>query len=112
MMQNVLVRSNMTAIAPKGHLNASTAAMFQHQLTAAVSSKEFSAVLVDMGQVESLDSAGLMSLVSALTLAQQLDKRFSICCVSPSTRIIFELTQLDRVFEIFANRGAFEAAIG
>jgi anti-anti-sigma regulatory factor len=52
-----------------------------------------------------------MALVSALTLAQQLGKRFSLCSVAPSIRIIFELTQLDRVFEIFDNAVEFEAAI-
>jgi anti-anti-sigma factor len=109
-MQNVLAPSQIT-IEPSGHLNASNAAALQSQLTAAVSSPRCSALLVDLSQVESLDSAGLMALVSALTLAQQLDKRFSICCVSPSIRIIFELTQLDRVFEIFQNRTAFEAVI-
>lgn len=110
-MQNVLVPSK-TTIEPSGHLNASNAPALQRQLTAAVSSPGCSTLLVDLSQVESLDSAGLMALVSALTKAQQLDKRFSICCVSPSIRIIFELTQLDRVFEIFENRAAFNAAIG
>jgi anti-anti-sigma factor len=70
------------------------------------------ALLVDMSQVESLDSAGLLALVSTLTLAQQIDKQFALCHVSASIRIIFELTQLDRVFEIFEDRLAFEACLG
>jgi anti-sigma B factor antagonist len=111
MMQNVIVPSKMMTIEPSGHLNASNAVGFQRQLAAAVSSPEYSALLVDMSQVESLDSAGLMALVSTLAQAQKLDKRFSICCVSPSIRIIFELTQLERVFEIFESRSASEAAI-
>jgi len=111
-MQNVLISLQTETIEPKGHLNAANAAILQHQLTAIVSSETCSQLLVDMSQVESLDSAGLMALVAALTLAQQLDKRFSLCCVPPSIRIIFELTQLDRVFEIFESRAAFEAAVG
>jgi anti-sigma B factor antagonist len=111
MMQNVLATPQMKTIEPTGHLNASNAAAFKHQLTDAVSSQRYSTLLVDMSQVESLDSAGLMALVSALTLAQQLNKRFSLCCVSPSIRIIFELTQLDRVFEMFETRPVLEGAI-
>jgi anti-anti-sigma regulatory factor len=52
-----------------------------------------------------------MVLVSALTTAQQSSKRFALCNVSSSIRIIFELTQLDRVFEMFDSRSAFESAI-
>ncbi|HEY9621635.1 MAG TPA: STAS domain-containing protein [Crinalium sp.] len=110
-MQNVLTRSHNQTIQPCGHLNAANATDFQEELIASVSSEQNSALLVDMSQVESLDSAGLMALVSALTLAQQLGKRFSLCSVAPSIRIIFELTQLDRVFEIFDNAVEFEAAI-
>lgn len=110
-MQSVLAQSLMTVVQPCGHLNASNAAGLQQQLVSAVSSRRSSTVLVDMGQVESLDSAGLMALVSALTLSQRLDQRFGLCCVSPSIRIIFELTQLDRVFEIFESRSASEAAV-
>lgn len=111
MMQNVLVPPETESIAPKGHLNAANADLLKHQLAAIVASEHCSRLLVDMHQVESLDSAGLMALVAALTLSQQLDKRFSLCCVPPAIRIIFELTQLDRAFEIFESRADFEAAI-
>lgn len=111
MMQNVLVLPKTATIAPKGHLNAANADLLKQQLSAIVASEDCSRLLVDMHQVESLDSAGLMALVAALTLAQQRDKRFSLCCVPPAIRIIFELTQLDRAFEIFESRTAYEAAI-
>jgi anti-sigma B factor antagonist len=110
-MQSVLAQSPMTVVQPCGHLNASNAVGLQQQLMSAVSSQCSSTVLVDMSQVESLDSAGLMSLVSALTLSQRLNQKFGLCCVSPSIRIIFELTQLDRAFEIFDSRSAFESAV-
>jgi anti-anti-sigma factor len=76
-----------------------------------VAKERYKNMLVDLEQVESLDSAGLMALVYSLKLAQALDIRFSICSVSPSIRIILELTQLDRVFEIFESVAAFEAAL-
>jgi anti-sigma B factor antagonist len=110
-MQNVLTRSQSAIIQPRGHINASSAAAFQEELIASVSSERNAALLVDMSQVDSLDSAGLMALVSALTLAQQLDKSFRLCSVSPSIRIIFELTQLDRAFEILEKRPELETAL-
>lgn len=110
-MQTKLASSQITLVKPHGPLNAANAPAFRKELTTAITSQGKAIVLVDMEQVESLDSAGLMVLVSALTLAQQQNQRFSLCCLSPSIRIIFELTQLDRVFEIFESRTAFEAAI-
>jgi anti-sigma B factor antagonist len=110
-MQSTLAQSQMKVIQPCGHINASNAADLQDQLTSTVSSRQYASLLVDMSQVESLDSAGLMALVSTLTLSQQLNQRFGLCHVSPSIRIIFELTQLDRAFEIFESRAAFVAAI-
>jgi anti-anti-sigma factor len=110
-MQTMLVRPHVTIVQPKGYVNASNAVDFQSQLTTAVSSPDLSILLVDMEQVEYIDSAGLMALISALNLAQNLERRLSICSVSPSVRMIFELTQLDRVFEIFESRAAFEAAL-
>lgn len=107
-MQTRFTTSPITVIRPNGHLNAANAPEFGRELSAAITQEAKATVLVDMEEVESLDSAGLMVLVSALTLSQGRNQRFSLCSVSPSIRIIFELTQLDRVFEIFENRSAFE----
>ncbi len=98
----------VTVICPHGAVNASNAADFQQEMVRAVTQDKYAKVLVNLEQVESLDSAGLMALVSSLRLAQSLGISFSLCGVSPSIQIIFELTQLDRVFEIFENTIAFE----
>jgi anti-anti-sigma factor len=102
--------SQLTIIQPSGHINAANAAEFQRQLTAAVTSAP-NAVLVDMHRVDSLDSAGLMSLICAFRLAQRLNRRFGICCVAASIQMIFELTRLDAAFEIYPNRDAFSALL-
>lgn len=109
-MQAVMNLPETTIMKLEGHLNAANATALRDRLTTAVSDTDTSAVLVDMKEVESLDSAGLMAFVSALSLSQQVGRRFGLCSVSPSIRIIFELTQLDRVFEIFDSSTAFEAA--
>lgn len=110
-MQTTIAYPKVTVIRPRGPFNASNAEEFQQQIAAAVTQAERTAVLVDLEQVESIDSAGLMALVHSLRLAQSLGKQFSLCCVSPAIKLIFELTQLDQVFEIFDSKAAFEAAI-
>ncbi|HEY9629225.1 MAG TPA: STAS domain-containing protein [Coleofasciculaceae cyanobacterium] len=100
-MQSTLAHSTTTVVQPSGHINSGNAETLKQHLTETVSSQESSSLLVDMSQVESLDSHGLMALVSTLTLAQRMNKQFGLFGISPSVRIVFELTQLDRVFEIF-----------
>ena len=109
-MSITIAYPEITVICPHGAVNASNAGDFQQEIAKAVLQDKGSSVLVNLEQVESLDSAGLMALVSSLKLAQSLGSPFSLCGVSPAIRIIFELTQLDRVFEIFEDTTAFKKA--
>ena len=110
-MQSVLLRPQATVIQPSGSLSSADAIKFQHQLNAAVLSEQISHLLVDLGQVDLIDSTGLMALVSALSMAQRLNKRLGLCAVPHPVRMILEMTQLDRVFEIFEGHAAFHEAI-
>jgi anti-sigma B factor antagonist len=109
-MQAVLDYPKITVISPQGCLSAKNALEVETNLTKALAQDGVSILLVNLEYVESLDSAGLMALVSALKLAQKLGRRLSLCSLSPSLKIIFELTQVDRIFEIYEGKEAFEAA--
>jgi anti-sigma B factor antagonist len=100
MMQVVLKRPTITIIHPHGSLNAANAWEFERELTTALTPDHISTLVVNLAAVESLDSAGLMALLSTLKLANKLGKKLQLCSVSSSIRIIFELTQLDGVLEI------------
>ncbi len=56
--------------------------------------------LIDMNKVDLLDSSGLFYLVTNLSAVRSNGYRVIISNLQPSVRIIFELTQLDSVFEI------------
>lgn len=101
--------TKVVVIRPQGSLSGSKALEIDKELRTALAKNSTSALLLDLQSVESLDCAGLMALVSALKLAQSMTKRFSLCCASPSVRMIFEMTQLDTVFEIFDCEAEFEA---
>lgn len=104
-MSNILVPPKIKAFEPQGYVSAANATEFLEQLTQAVQTQEPGTILlVDMKKVDFLDSAGLMALVNAFRLAQSLGRRISLCSLAPSVRMVFELTQLDRVFDIFENR--------
>jgi anti-sigma B factor antagonist len=102
--------SPYTLIRLEGHLDASNAGEIADRLTSAVESTNTATIVVDMQKAESLDSAGLMALVSALRLAQTIGRQFVLCSVSPAIRIIFELTQLDRVFDMREDASALAIA--
>jgi anti-anti-sigma factor len=112
MMQYAPSRPQFEVFEVSGQLNAASATELQNQLKHKVASSPAQHVIVDMAQVESLDSSGLMVLIGTLSLAQRLGRELILCSISPSVQIIFELTQLDKVFPIFENQAAFAATLG
>ena len=111
-MQIALSQPQVTVVQAQKHLSNENATQFHHQLVSTLSSQQNSIVLVDMEQVKSVDSEGLLALVTALTLARKRNCRLSLCSINPSVRLIFEVTQLDQIFEIFDDRTAFQAEVG
>ena len=110
-MTSTKLCTQFTTFRPEGFLSAANASEFLERLTVEVKSSVDSALLVNMEAVEFMDSAGLMALIKAFRLAESLGRRFGICSLAPSVRIMFELTQLDKAFEIFEDRNAFQASI-
>jgi len=96
---------------PQGSLSDDTIIWFIHQASIAVMSENHSSVVIDMKQVDSIDSAGLMAIVNVVKSAQKVNKRFCLCSVPRSVFIILELTQLDSILEIFENLSAFNLAV-
>ncbi|MGB3299089.1 MAG: STAS domain-containing protein [Phormidesmis sp.] len=88
----------VTVICPSGVLNAKSASEFEQQLFSAMRHDCSGELVVDMSHVESLDNDGLVAFMSAMNAARAKSQRLSICAAPPAIRIVFELTQLDRVF--------------
>ncbi len=101
-MPTLLNSPKIRIIRPQGYVNATNAYELEQDLTSALIQDDIALVLVDLALVESLDSCGLMVLVSALKLAGRLGRTFRLVSISPSVKIILELTQLDQVFEVEA----------
>lgn len=102
-MQTTLSHEKNTVFISQRHIHVTNAIEFERDLTTALITKEIHTLSINLGKVESLDSAGLMALVSVLKLAQGLNKNLNICCINPSVKIIFELAQLDKIFQVNEN---------
>lgn len=110
-MNRQSLATEVFTIQPQGSINAANAEAFKQQLVDDIAATSAPVLLVDMHQVEFLDSAGLMALVAGYRLARSLGRDMSLCCVSASVRILFELTRLDGALTIFETRADFEASL-
>ena len=60
-------------------------------------------LVVNMHDVAFIDSTGLSTLIHGMKRAREMDGDLRLCGLQQSVRMIFELTRLDKVFEIFIN---------
>jgi anti-anti-sigma factor len=58
-----------------------------------------------------MDSSGLGALVLSLKTVRSAGGKIFICSINDQIKMLFELTDMDRVFEIFNNREELEQKI-
>jgi anti-anti-sigma factor len=64
-------------------------------------------ILVDLKNVTFMDSSGLGALVTALKTIRAAGGKLCVCSMNEQVKILFELTSMDRVFEIFRDQSDF-----
>ncbi len=87
---------------PQNCLDSQAGSLLQQQLAEILPDRP-QLWVIDMGHVDFIDSSGLCALVGGLNAARHRGCRLVICNVSATVRLIFEITQLDQLFEIFDN---------
>ncbi|PSB66275.1 hypothetical protein C7B79_01870 [Chroococcidiopsis cubana CCALA 043] len=87
-------------IHPVNCLNYNNALNLQQTFTEVLS---FSPTLciIDLSKVYFADSSALFQAIAVYKNAKQQKCRLVFCCLQPSIKLMLEITQLDRVFEIF-----------
>lgn len=98
--------STFTIVKPVGVLDATQTAQLRTQIDDAMQSGA-STVLVDFEQVSFMDSSGLGALVGAFKSLRARGGKLCVCSVNEQIRILFELTSMDRVFDIFPSQEEF-----
>ena len=69
-------------------------------------------MIVNLTDVEYLDSTALGVLIGGLKRMKEIDGNMSLICPVPRIRRVFEITGLDRVFGIYASEPEALEAIG
>ncbi|MBW4495448.1 MAG: STAS domain-containing protein [Oscillatoria princeps RMCB-10] len=68
-------------------------------------------VLIDLKDVTFIDSSGLGGLVAALKAVRSAGSKLIICSINAQVKMLFELTSMDRVFQIFSNQDEFKKKV-
>ena len=96
-----------TVVRPHGRLNMVTAASLKEVVTTAIETGT-PQIVVDLIDVDFMDSSGLGALVSGLKSARQAGGDLRIAGASEQVRMVLTLTNLDRVL---AMHGTVEEAL-
>jgi anti-sigma B factor antagonist len=67
-------------------------------------------LIISLEKVNFIDSIALAVLVKAIMRCRESDGKLHLCSLSSPVRIILELTQLHKVFDIFATEAEAVAA--
>lgn len=103
--------SEIQVIQPAGRLDVTSVAKFRRDVTEIVASKP-KFLIVDLSDVNFMDSSGLGALVSALKSIRTVDGDLAICSLSEQVQMLFELTSMSKIFKIYTDRAEFEADAG
>lgn len=63
--------------------------------------KDFKRVVINLQEMSHVDSSGLGALVSILQWMNTNSGVIKLCCLQPRPKIVFDITKVHRIFEIF-----------
>jgi anti-sigma B factor antagonist len=93
---------NVAVLQPADSLDISNAHHIRQALFEAISS-ESARVVVNLGDLQFIDSSGLAALAQGLKRAREYQGNLCLCSLRSPVRLVFEMTRFDKVFEIFVN---------
>lgn len=96
-------------LTPVGILDGTKAEELRSQVNSALAAGA-KTLLMDLKSTTFVDSSGLGTLVSVLKKVRAQDCEMYVCSINPQVKMLFELTSMDQVFEIFEDRETFEAS--
>ncbi len=68
-------------------------------------------ILVDCQDITFMNSAGIGALVAALKAVTNAGGKFYLCSLSKQVQMIFQMTKMNRIFQIFTNIEEFQEKV-
>jgi anti-anti-sigma factor len=72
-----------------------------------MNNKNVPALIIDMENVEFIDSQGLQKLLACLKVMQSQNSNLLLCSQQPSVRLVFEISRIDQMFAVFPSADTF-----
>ena len=99
----------VTTIEISGILNADRGNQLRREVSDLVAQpQKFDVLLIDLKDVNFIDSSGLGALVSTMQTVRSANAKLFVCSASDQVKMLFELTKLDRIIQNFADREDFK----
>jgi anti-sigma B factor antagonist len=98
----VIKRNDYAVLELIGEVDAYTSSRFREIIISVIEEGNVD-VVINMLEVEYIDSSGLGALVGGLKRATERNGRILILCNNPQVKKVFEITGLEKVFPIFIN---------
>lgn len=93
-------------VQPSGILDSTNGNQLRRDVSDAIASGA-ETVLIDCQDLVFMDSSGLSALVMILKAVREAGVKLSLCSINDQLRMLFELTSMESVFEVFPNQDEF-----
>ena len=99
----VTKENDIAIVAVEGEIDVETSPQLRERFDELLAQGEHNFV-IDLGGVDFIDSSGLAAFVRLFKRVRIGEGDVKLCCIRPEILKIFELTRLNRVFDIFDTR--------
>ena len=99
---------NILKVSLSGRLVASCSEEFKDAMFERL--KESKQIVFNLQKMEHVDSSGLGALVSILQWVNSNGGLLKLCCLQPRPKIVFDITKVCRIFEIYGTEAEALAA--
>ena len=99
-METITAENKPPIIELEGEVDVYTAPQLKQQMIGLLE-QGATALVVDLTRVEYLDSTALGVLIGGLKRLRERDGDMVLVCPSPRIRRVFEITGLDKIFDIY-----------
>lgn len=96
------VGSSILVVVPGDHLDASNTDEFKTAMQPVLD--EHKMVLLDIGELQFVDSSGLGAILSCLRKLTTKEGDLKLCNMTKQVRLLFELVRMHRIIDVFNNR--------
>lgn len=96
------IEDDKAVLAVRGSVDLTTAPALRGRLAELIDDGHM-CIVVDLADTDFLDSTGLGALVAALKRLRMKDGEIRVVCTTGHVRKVFEITSLDRVFQMHAS---------